>query len=62
MRNAIYTFGKEYTGWGAVFPGNFVPVLTFEGKSCSLSRVFTRFHGKVPSYKCILFLGEGIPP
>jgi NHL repeat-containing protein len=28
MRNAIYTFGKKYTRWEAVFPGKFVAVLT----------------------------------
>jgi hypothetical protein len=33
MRNAIYTFGKKYTRGGAVFPGNFVPVLMIEGRS-----------------------------
>jgi hypothetical protein len=27
-------FGKKYIRWGAVFPGNFVPVLKIEGK-CS---------------------------
>jgi len=32
MRYAIYTFEKQYTRWGAVFPGNFVPLLTWEGK------------------------------
>jgi len=32
MRYAIYTFEKQYTRWGAVFPGNFVPVLISEGK------------------------------
>jgi hypothetical protein len=25
-------FGKKYTKWGAVFPGNFVPVLKIGGK------------------------------
>jgi hypothetical protein len=37
MRNAIDTFGRKYTRWGAVCPGTFIPVLTFEGK-CSCWR------------------------
>ena len=32
IRNEGYKFGKKYTRWGAVFPGNFVPVLKIEGK------------------------------
>jgi transcriptional regulator with XRE-family HTH domain len=31
-RNAMYRFGKKSTRWRAVFPGNFVPMLTCEGK------------------------------
>ena len=30
--HVIYTFQKEYTRCGAIFPGTFVPVLTSEGK------------------------------
>ncbi len=48
MMNAIYRFGKKSTCWSAAFPGNFVPMLTcegkclcLEGKTCSLDRSFT---------------------
>jgi len=44
----MYTFEKQYTGWGAVFPGNECTsahmggqVLTSEGKICSLRTSFT---------------------
>src|SRR6266568_3149497 len=30
--HVIYTFQKQYTRCGAIFPGTFVPVLTLEGK------------------------------
>src|SRR6266496_1431998 len=48
MRNAIYIFREKYTRWGAVFPGNFVPVLTCEGK-CSCWRAKpAHFIGHLP--------------
>src|SRR6266702_5202606 len=56
MRNAIYIFREKYTRWGAVFPGNFVPVLTCKGK-CSCWRAKpAHFIGHLP-----VFCQDGFP-
>src|SRR6266702_1548254 len=48
-RVPIYKVSMEEARWGAVFPGKFVPVLTFEGK-CSGFRAKTAYiSGHLPS-------------
>ena len=53
MRYAMYTLEKQYTRWGAVFPGNASTsahmegqVLTSEGKTCSRRMSFTNFQSR----------------
>src|SRR5262249_17382980 len=54
MRYAIYTFEKQYTRWGATFPGNFVPVLTSERKcSCRIAKP-AHFGCHLPASKRLL--------
>src|SRR6266542_2649812 len=48
MRNTIYKFGKRYTQWRAVFPGDFVPALTFEGKCSYLRAKSAHLVGHLP--------------
>ena len=48
MRNTIYKFGKRYTQWRAVFPGDFVLVLIFEGKCSYLRAKSAHLVGHLP--------------
>jgi hypothetical protein len=48
MRKTIYKFGKRYTRWRAVFPGDFVLVLTFEGKCSYLRAKSAHLVGHLP--------------
>jgi hypothetical protein len=60
MRYAIYTFEKQYTRWGAVFPGNFVPLLTWEGK-CSRRRAKPAHFGRHLPYGFLCCSVTGLP-
>src|SRR5207247_7762210 len=41
MKNVIYNSQRKYTGWRALFPGTFVPVLMLRA-DCSLFALITR--------------------
>src|SRR5438105_6678657 len=48
MRNAIYTFGRMYTRWGAIFPGTCALRLKIEGKYLYLRAKLAHFVGHLP--------------
>src|SRR5438105_3990818 len=48
MRNAIYTFGRMYTRWGAIFPGTCALMLKIEGKYLYLRAKLAHFVGHLP--------------
>ena len=47
----MYKVSMEEARWGAVFPGKFVPVLTFEGKCSGLRAKIAHISGHLPNGK-----------
>jgi hypothetical protein len=48
MRNTIYMLGRRYSLWRAGLPGDFGPVLTFEGNCSVLRAKPAHFVGHLP--------------
>src|SRR6266487_1983584 len=48
QRMPIYKVSMEEARWGAVFPGKFVPVLTFEGKCSGFRAKTAHISGHLP--------------
>jgi hypothetical protein len=46
----IYKVSMEEARWGAVFPGKFVPVLTFEGKCSGFRAKTAHISGHLPPF------------